>query len=346
MRRYNRRKYGDSSSNNREIPMNSNARRGFTLVELLVVIAIIGILVGLLLPAVQAARESGRRMQCQNHLKQLGLAMLSHTQANGYLPSGGWGWNWTGDPDRGFGRNQPAGWNYSLLPYIEQENVYLLGSDGQPDVITDQQRNGALQRDQIPIPVFVCPSRRANKLYPRPRNMAYNNGRNVNLAGAIDYAANAGDTYPLWQGGPGTIAAATNGSFNYGATQTNTGISYARSQIKVAHIRDGASNTYMLGEKSLMPNDYTNGMNSADDFGMYEGCAHDTYRWCPPDQQYVPAQDRVGVNYYSAFGGPHAGGCIFVFCDGSVRVISYSIDRVTHSRLANRADGQAISGAF
>src|SRR5215831_9732275 len=100
---------------------------GFTLVELLVVIAIIGILIALLLPAVQAAREAARRSQCRNNLKQLGLGAQNHLSAQKIFPSGGWGYTWAGDPDRGYGERQPGGWAYSLLEFIEERDVHSIG---------------------------------------------------------------------------------------------------------------------------------------------------------------------------------------------------------------------------
>jgi len=100
---------------------------GITLVELLVVVAIIGLLVALLLPAVELAREAARRSQCANHLKQLSLAAAAHQDVNQFFPTGGWGGGWVGDANRGFGPKQPGGWIYNVLPYTEQINLHNLG---------------------------------------------------------------------------------------------------------------------------------------------------------------------------------------------------------------------------
>ena len=312
----------------------------FTLVELLVVIAIIGILVSLLLPAVQSAREAARRMQCKNNLKQMALAMHNHHTAHGFFPSGGWGWMWTGDPDRGMGKEQPAGWNYDILPFMEQQNVYDLGIDGDPNTITDAQRDGALERDQTPLSFFACPSRRRPKTYPRPKGMTYRNGRQVTEAGIMDYAANAGDTTAHWHAGPSSMTVAMTFDWNTGSTQANTGISFARSEVRIADIRDGTTNTYLIGEKYLRIENYADGNGTADDFGMYEGCAYDTYRWCHAN--YPPQRDRQGAVLPNNFGSAHTGGLLMALCDGSVLSISYSIEPDIHARLGNRSDGKVI----
>src|SRR5262245_54951717 len=105
----------------------------FTLVELLVVIAIIGILVALLLPAIQAARESARRSQCINNLRQLAIACHNHNDSHKFLPSNGWGYSWVGDPDRGYGWKQPGGWMYNVLEFIEEGAIRTMGKGITPD---------------------------------------------------------------------------------------------------------------------------------------------------------------------------------------------------------------------
>ena len=124
-------------------------RRAFTLIELLVVITIIAILIAMLLPAVNAARESGRRAACSNHLKQLATACRAHEEAQGFLPSGGWGFLWVGDPTLGVGRRQPGSWLYSVLPHIDQQALWNMGgSDGQNmhDEPNGRRRAGATHR--------------------------------------------------------------------------------------------------------------------------------------------------------------------------------------------------------
>src|SRR3954451_16282238 len=102
---------------NHTVAAGRRAWSAFTLVELLVVIAIIGVLVALLLPAIQAAREAARRSQCKNNLKQIGLACLNHLDTHKHFPSGGWGYKWAPDPNRGSGAEQPGSWIYNMLPF-------------------------------------------------------------------------------------------------------------------------------------------------------------------------------------------------------------------------------------
>lgn len=314
------------------------SNRAFTLVELLVVIAIIAMLVTLLLPAVQSAREAARRMQCQNNLKQLGLAMQNHHSAHGFFPSGGWGWRWTGDADRGAGKEQPAGWNFSLLPFFEEQILFDMGADGQAKVITNEQRQGALAREVQPRSVLVCPTRRESRVYPRPRGQTYFNSGAVREAGVVDYAANGGHGQGKWYGGPSSMSAAESFNWNTASALENTGISFARSEVTVAKIIDGTTKTYLIGEKYLNPDHYTTGNAAADDMGMYEGCAFDTYRWAGRS----PTRDRPGLSIPNEFGSAHGASCYFAMCDGSVRAVDYSIDLDTHQRLANRKDGVAV----
>jgi len=168
-------------------------RSGFTLIELLVVIAIIAVLVGLLLPAVQQAREAARRSQCTNNLKQIGLAFHNFQDVYGKLPNGGRdGHDKKGDPlDSCCNSRTRAGWNwgYWILPYIDQANVYNLADDSMDPPVTSTSGNNtgenAVARSMIPV--FYCPTRRS----PKPHSTFYRN----------DYAGNGGER------GPGGLAA-------------------------------------------------------------------------------------------------------------------------------------------
>lgn len=187
-----------SRKHSKRVGQSNRPNFAFTLVELLVVIAIIGVLVALLLPAVQAAREAARRTQCKNHLKQLGLAGLNHESAQGFLPSGGWGWKWAGDPDKGFGESQPGGWYYHVLRYIELDNIHQLGSDGDSNTVTTQQTSIGKQRIATPVDSFLCPSRVTAEvyLYTNAPLINVDVNRDEDFVGRNDYAANGGDRAP------------------------------------------------------------------------------------------------------------------------------------------------------
>jgi len=319
--------------------MNTHLQKhGFTLVELLVVIAIIGILIALLLPAVQAAREAARRLQCSNHLKQLGLAALQHHDMQGHFPTGGWGGLWVGDPDRGFGLSQPGGWIYNILPFMEQEAVREIGSG-----LSEADKNlAAKTMIQTPLAPLNCPSRRASTLYPfYDDNCYFFNAPIVSEHALNDYAANAGDRDAYAYNGPPDYSSGDDPSFNWPNQEEYTGICYLRSQVSVAHIRDGTNNTILIGEKYLVPDHYLDGRCIGDNRSMYAGHNWDTLRWGNHTTQIV-SQDTPGVVDYTIFGSAHPGGCNFVFCDGSVRALDYTIDGSTYRQLINRKDGTTI----
>jgi prepilin-type N-terminal cleavage/methylation domain-containing protein len=345
----------------------SNPRFGFTLVELLVVITIIGILIALLLPAVQAAREAARQTQCKNNLKQLALGCLNHEQAQGFLPAGGWAWNWQGDPDRGFGRRQPGGWIYNVLPFIEQQTLHDAGQ-GLP--WNDAQKQAALARvAATPLAGLYCPTRRPATLYTNFWTPVNCGSTNIPLVARTDYAACAGDafdgslTYWYWNSSTSppiptdptvtdvpTYTWPTLFAWNSTTHTGNNGVIYPLSTTRMAEITDGASNTYLLGEKYEDPDHYSDGTLAWDNQPAYAGFDWDYDRWTGVTSGTVvtptpPLQDAPGYGGSgSEFGSAHAAVFHMAFCDGSVQAISYAINPMTHALLGDRQDGVPING--
>ena len=286
------------------------SKRGFTLVELLVVVAIIAVLFGMLLPAVQSAREAGRKVTCLNNLKQLALGAVNHEAARKHFPTGGWLWSWIGDPVRGFGENQPAGWTYTILPYIEASAVWSLPDDGSP-LLTQQQWDNAGKMLQTQLPVFNCPTRRAVQAYPYnptyaarfyapPANQfgfwVPNNADAVRTAAKTDYAANAGTSTPVEGVCPGEgnfedfptkyeqadavdDEAAGTKAWKGPSTDRFSGIVYTRSSVRASQITDGLTNTYFVGEKTIPADMYTDGRSGGDNQYMFQGFDRDSHRW-------------------------------------------------------------------
>jgi prepilin-type N-terminal cleavage/methylation domain-containing protein len=324
-------------------------RPGFTLVELLVVITIIGILIALLLPAVQSARESARRVQCQNNLKQIGLAAQNHIQANGFFPTGGWGWLWGGDPERGFTARQPGGWFYNLLPYMEQQPLHDMNAPPLPTGVTKEQMGE--RAFQTVITFLNCPTRRRGITYPTD-NRGYRNIGKPPLGPRCDYAACTGNVPETWGvhiwEGPGSLAQGDDPTTSWvnqkgvDPSKVCNGVCYLRSEVKPAMIHDGMSNTYFVGEKYVMPDCHVTAPGpSGDDQGWDIGYDIDTHRWVVA----TPMQDRPGYDTAWIFGSSHQDGWNMAFCDGTVRMLRFTIDANIHRRLGVRNDKEPIDGS-
>ena len=329
-------------------------KKGFTLVELLVVIAIIGILIALLLPAVQSAREAARRMSCANNLRNLGTACHTHLDTHGMLPSGGWGSGWTGDPDMGFGRTQPGSWLYSVLPFIEQNELHDRGKGVGPLwPVSTAKRQVIAERDQTAIGMFYCPSRRP----PEPtknKGVGWRNSLNaadVPVLGRNDYVGICGH---VWlgvgaTGAPDCTYLNHDSYTGWGDTSQLNGVIFRRSEIKISDITDGTSNTYMVAEKYLEPRYYMTGASMGDDEGVFNGFNGDVCRLATRDLP--PMRDTAGVSSGATdnvfkLGSAHYGGFNVMFADASVKLINYDIDLEVHNSLGSRNGGEMIDSSM
>lgn len=318
-------------------------RQGFTLVELLVVIAIIAMLVTLLLPAVQAAREAARRTQCINNLRNIGLSILNFESAIGSFPGGG-DTPWPKIEDNLIGGSQQMGpekhgfsWAFQVLPYLEE------------GAITNLTRTDLIERAQVPL--YACPSRRevkpsggqSGRVLMDYASATAKGGRLVSSE-FRPYEWSSEDSY--WQGSIWTVP---KGKRYYGiivranawppSTKADTGSSPPTTFGKIS---DGSSKTLLLGEKRLIQARYASG-DWHDDRGWSDGWDPDTVR----STAFAYGRDLPqatdwpkGIRDYGfQFGSSHEAGMHAVFGDNAVHKIAYDIDQQVFDSMGNRSDG-------
>ena len=335
----------------------SPGSRAFTLVELLVSIAIVVILIGLLVPAVQTARESARRLHCSNQLKQIGLGFQRHEQSYGFFPNGGTGRVATiayiapGQP--AIGIDDESGWGFQILPFIEQEGVFRSTATTTAEAI-------AIIRNTI-IPTYFCATRR------QPRRF----GNDQSGPSLVDYVGNSGHEWGYMVAGKrpdGAVpvndrhnrAALKAGAQRYSGTCTcltpGTGsclnLTTPNAPVysvtpKPASFTDGLSSTFGVGEKQLPTQfGYGNLYYTCDDSG-FVGADCDTvlpYEKLPRPDFNTGATD--GGPQASRYGSAHPAGMGVMMMDGSVRFIGYDIPAAIFHALGSRNGGEMTSVDF
>jgi prepilin-type N-terminal cleavage/methylation domain-containing protein/prepilin-type processing-associated H-X9-DG protein len=312
-------------------------KRGFTLIELLVVIAIIAILIGLLVPAVQKVRDAANRAQCQNNLKQIGLAFHNHHDTYKTLPHGGRQWGFpptflNGVPQ--VQERQFAGWGFQILPFVEQANVWK--GSGQPN---DYEM--AKQAIQAVVPIYYCPARRGAQRLPANQtdwylfnNYPYHtmNKKQESFGhGTTDYAASNIEN--------NGVVRRLDGSYkpNDNTPPRQPVIMPTFKGLTMAQLFDGTSSTFFAGDKRLNVRSINNYQND-DNEGYSSGWDHDVIR----RTNRAPLPDVPGQAGDERFGSSHTGGFNMLYGDGSVRMLTYNISVVMFHRMGRTDDGEII----
>lgn len=298
--------------------------RAFTLIELLVVIAIIGVLIGLLLPAVQKVREAASKMQCVNNLKQIGMAIHNYHQEGESLPPSRVG-------------QQHATWFVLILPYLEHDNLYK-----QWDLTkTYYEQKPAVQNAFVKA--YVCPSRRSSAM-PSTQLEVSSTGipdSQEHPGTQGDYACNGGQFYnaivdhPLCQG-----------PMCYANSQANASgqILSSQSQTSLKDITDGTSQTFLVGEKHSVKSMWGQSGPSWGEGAIWNGDFPRNFSRIGGQTKWNLGQapDDMTGPWHCKFGSWHAGVCQFLFADGHVVSLANTIDMDTLQKLACRNDGQVI----
>jgi hypothetical protein len=268
-------------------------------------------------------------------LKQIALGILVHHDQQRRFPSNGWSPQWVGDPERGTGRDQPGGIFYNVLPFIEQTNIYGMPGTG-GGISAAEKRRLSTQMIGTVVPFFYCPTRRA----PRAvwTGVTYFNADTGGQVAKNDFAACEGDSHRLMNNVPNSLAQVDRAGFAWESNTDRNGVLFFLSEVSVEQIADGTTNTYLMGEKYMNPDDYFTGESPGNNETTYCGHAADTAR----GTQVPPRPDTPGVVDDERFGSAHQAACHFAMCDASVQIVSYGVDREIHRRRGTR-EGREVA---